>query len=481
MTRSERRKLRKKKLGILPQVIILVLVIVVTSLVLFFTDSFGFASSLRGLLTASSAELVDEDGLRVIEGDFTVEKAGELLENSHIYGNLYLAPSIGDGSVNLKNVKVDGLLLVQGGGMSSIAISDSTFGEVKVNRPDGRVRLVVSGETTIESISLETGARLVSNPARGFDGFKTVEVMTDDIVELNGKFKSLQVRVREANVEIDSESLEELVIARNAGGTAISYPDGMKIKNLYLDGTAIIIGRGEIDQAYLAATGLNELTGEFNQARIMAEAGQFNLLAGSTYKELIVSKEALNNTLDLQGNVVVNYLELNEAVEITGKGTIEKIVVNADGSTMEQIPQEIELAEDINILIDGYEISSPEMLKALIEHGDPDYYAAEPTPTPTPTPVPTATPAPTQTPTPTPTPTPSPTPEPEEELVKEFLVEEGLTPGKKMVIVILNTSSPRDYTVTVGGIVLGYSEAIGGFRGEVDESLAKRSNLVVSP
>jgi hypothetical protein len=42
---------------------------------------------------------------------------------------------------------------------------------------------------------------------------------------------------------------------------------------------------------------------------------------------------------------------------------------------MEQIPQDIDFG-DVSILIAGFEISSSEMLRALIEHGDPAYYAS---------------------------------------------------------------------------------------------------------
>jgi hypothetical protein len=83
------------------------------------------------------------------------------LKTPHILGNLYLASGIGDGSVALTNVIVDGIVFIQGGGLKTVKIHNCRFEEVRVNRPDGRVRLVASGETVIEYTSLETGVRLL--------------------------------------------------------------------------------------------------------------------------------------------------------------------------------------------------------------------------------------------------------------------------------------------------------------------------------
>jgi len=66
-------------------------------------------------------------------------------------------------------------------------------------------------------------------------------------------------------------------------------------------------------------------------------------------------------------------------------------------------------------------------------------------------------------------------------LIKDFIIADGLTPGKKMVVVILDVDDPQSYSVSVGGTILEYSDAVGGFRGEVDEADAVRSKVVVTP
>ncbi len=59
-------------------------------------------------------------------------------------------------------------------------------------------------------------------------------------------------------------------------------------------------------------------------------------------------------------------------------------------------------------------------------------------------------------------------------------VNNGLTPGKKMVIVTLDTANPENYNVAVAGTPLTYIAAQKKFGGEVDEADAVESKVVVT-
>ncbi len=498
MSRSARRRYSKRKprIGTMHIVLVLVVLIVTALLVLLFTDTFGLASSLRGVLTASKMEVIDEEGIKIIGGDYTVDQPGERLEDMHIYGNLYLGAGIGDGSVDLVNVIVDGSVLVQGGGMNSVYINNCTFKELKVNRPAGMVKLVATGETLVEKVILETSTRLVENLADGFYGFRSIDVLTADKIELSGDFELLKVAVQDAYVEIDSKTLTNLNVAATAAGSAIQFPDGFFIEKLQVDGACYLLGQGEIAEAVISASGITEMIGRFSKIMIISEAGQLDLGEESAVSELIVAKHALNNVLNLGDMVEMSYLELNEAVEVKGAGEIEMVVINAPGSRMEQIPAAIEFGDAFSVVIAGYEISNSEMLRGLREHGDPRYYAeavtveqddtapvSEPDPEPAPDPAPDPAPAPA----PEPTPTPEPIPTPAPAAVKEFKIGPGLTPGKKIVTVSLTVEDPQNYKVVVNSIELDplyYEGKVIGFKKELDEKIAEdadkdRSKIVV--
>lgn len=69
---------------------------------------------------------------------------------------------------------------------------------------------------------------------------------------------------------------------------------------------------------------------------------------------------------------------------------------------------------------------------------------------------------------------------PGQELIDTFIAAAGITPGQKVVIVILNVENAAAYQVSVGETPLDYSEVIGGFLGEVNEADAVRSRVTVS-
>ncbi len=65
------------------------------------------------------------------------------------------------------------------------------------------------------------------------------------------------------------------------------------------------------------------------------------------------------------------------------------------------------------------------------------------------------------------------------DLIEQFMVEAGLAPGSKLVIVTLKTENPQNHLVFVGNIQLFYSERVNGFLAEVPEKEASKDNAAV--
>ncbi|MDZ4131607.1 MAG: dockerin type I repeat-containing protein, partial [Dethiobacteria bacterium] len=70
-------------------------------------------------------------------------------------------------------------------------------------------------------------------------------------------------------------------------------------------------------------------------------------------------------------------------------------------------------------------------------------------------------------------------PQPEADLVKDFIVADGVAPGKKLVVVTLTVLDPQSYRVYVAGETLVYSSAVAGFSGEIGEENALQSKVAV--
>ena len=70
-------------------------------------------------------------------------------------------------------------------------------------------------------------------------------------------------------------------------------------------------------------------------------------------------------------------------------------------------------------------------------------------------------------------------PQPEADLIKDFIVADGVAPGKKLVVVTLTVLDSQNYRVYVAGEALVYSAAVAGFSGEVEEEDALESKVAV--
>lgn len=145
-----------------------------------------------------------------VDGTVVVRGAGAKLSGMTINGDLIIAEGVGEGEVHLDGVTITGRTIVRGGGVNSIYMNNvRANGGVVVNKLDGKVRVVTSGNTTVSVTLLQSGAILVG------DGFKTVEIPADvakgQTVELQGNIERL-VNSSE-NVEITANGTIQTVEA----------------------------------------------------------------------------------------------------------------------------------------------------------------------------------------------------------------------------------------------------------------------------
>lgn len=69
--------------------------------------------------------------------------------------------------------------------------------------------------------------------------------------------------------------------------------------------------------------------------------------------------------------------------------------------------------------------------------------------------------------------------QPEPDLIAEFIVSDGVSLGKKFVLVSLTVDNPAQYRVKVGGTELDYNKELRAFYGEVTEADAVRDRVKV--
>ncbi len=101
-----------------------------------------------------------ESGVKDIKGDVTIIAAGVILQNAKVDGNLLITEAVGDGDVTLKNVSVTGTTHINGGGASTITIDGCELGKTIINKKDGNIRVLLTGQSSIAELQVDSAANV---------------------------------------------------------------------------------------------------------------------------------------------------------------------------------------------------------------------------------------------------------------------------------------------------------------------------------
>lgn len=233
-------------------------------------------------------------------GNVTITSPGVTLRDTVVSGDLYVTGGVGLGGVTLENVTVLGRIIASGTGQSeigesSILLRNVTADELLVdNLQDHLVSVRADGVTEIGQTTVRTSAYIEDNTPDGL---------------------GLQHISMEAETYPEGEE-----------------PEGWEPPSLTLAGRI-----GEV---------INKTPGSIVHA------------AAGTVAKLTVDEAAEGSTVIIDRNTVVKELNLDTGVAVTGEGDIEKLVVNAPGSTVEMLPDEIVIRPGITAIIAGEEMDS---------------------------------------------------------------------------------------------------------------------------
>lgn len=233
-------------------------------------------------------------------GNVTITSPGVTLRDTVVSGDLYVTGGVGLGGVTLENVTVLGRIIASGTGQSeigesSILLRNVTADELLVdNLQDHLVSVRADGVTEIGQTTVRTSAYIEDNTPDGL---------------------GLQHISMEAETYPEGEE-----------------PEGWEPPSLTLAGRI-----GEV---------INKTPGSIVHA------------AAGTVAKLTVDEAAEGSTVVIDRNTVVKELNLDTGVAVTGEGDIEKLVVNAPGSTVEMLPDEIVIRPGITAIIAGEEMDS---------------------------------------------------------------------------------------------------------------------------
>lgn len=176
-----------------------------------------------------------ETGIEEINNNVTVKSDGVTLQNLHIKGNLTIGDEVGEGTVTLNNITVDGDTFVRGGGKNSIHVNGGEYNKITVQQTSsGQVRIVATNATGLEVV--------ISEDAKG-----------EDII-LEGAFENVQVDAPDIKIQTQGDTtIKEMNLTVGATGSQINFDANTSVDNLNLDVKADIKGEGAIENANVNA------------------------------------------------------------------------------------------------------------------------------------------------------------------------------------------------------------------------------------
>lgn len=200
-------------------------------------------NAIKGLF--SNAGIYTED----VDGDVIINTCDVTLKDMEVSGNLIVAEGVGEGEVNIDNVKIKGNITIKGGGENSIYFNNVTVeGALIVNKVGGNLRIVATGSTSVSVATLESGAILVTRNLIG-GGIEKVEIPASvsigQNIVLQGNFNTVVNNASGIKLETSGKInnlvlSEKTTITGNAVITSITTAEGA---DSVINGTSISGGQ----------------------------------------------------------------------------------------------------------------------------------------------------------------------------------------------------------------------------------------------
>lgn len=144
------------------------------------------------------------------------------LRNMTINGDLEITEAVGEGNVTLNNVDIKGNAYVKGGGEHTVIFNNvDVAGALVVNKLNGQIRILATGNTHISVTTLSSGAILVERELTG-GGFETVTIPAD--------IAANQAVVIEGNVDRFENQAEGLALTINGTVNELSSTHSLNVK-----------------------------------------------------------------------------------------------------------------------------------------------------------------------------------------------------------------------------------------------------------
>ncbi|MDL2274208.1 S-layer homology domain-containing protein, partial [Oscillospiraceae bacterium OttesenSCG-928-G22] len=190
-------------------------------------------------------------------GTMLSNRAGMSLSNLTLNGNLILGDGVGTGDIAIRNSRINGKLIVRGGGPNSVDLTGTTVtGGIFVHNTNSVTRLVSSGSGSLGVLSARTGVTLEG------PGFTSLIVQDDAENDAQYTLKNVSLESIDVNapsrVTLDSRRVENFRINEGADGTRVQLDSGTTTSYMAINARNVsVTGTGTLSSLYVGAGGAN--------------------------------------------------------------------------------------------------------------------------------------------------------------------------------------------------------------------------------
>lgn len=190
---------------------------------------------------------------KVTKTNLTVSKAGQTYSDTVFVGSVIISPEIGEGTVTFNNCRILGTMLVNGGGSSSIRLSNTRVSNMTVNSASTRVGVACAGTSTVGNTYISTPCNLAEGGLTGSGkGFENLTLggagLKAQTVSLNGAFDSVTVSAV-SGLHLLSGEIADLTINSAAAGSTIQLDGSTVVKKAVINASCAFTGSGKIQTA----------------------------------------------------------------------------------------------------------------------------------------------------------------------------------------------------------------------------------------
>lgn len=208
------------------------------------------------------------DGEQVVtSSNYVIDDEGTTKSRTIYTNNLTIHKDVDDGDVDLDRVVVLGTLTVQGGGDNTIEIEDSRIRNMNVEKTSGDVRVLLRGNTTVDTTTAKYGSTLEQVSMSGA-GYKSLRLDGSSLSKqetiLKGTFPSVVVDDT-VLLTLSSGKITDLRVNSGSSDSVINLTSGTTVTNTDVYSRVRFTGTGKISTLKAYA---NDITYETKPSKI---------------------------------------------------------------------------------------------------------------------------------------------------------------------------------------------------------------------